>query len=186
VVLERNVEAGKSAQKFPDSRFPLVVAEETQALGSLSASKFFPCAPSSSSPWIDPAISLSQRRRTDELWKRNSQTVNNSASQPFVNRVRGQGTDHMNAKRKGTAREHRSLALLESLGYRCTRAAASLGAWDIIGVGSTDVVLCQVKSRDWPGAAELETLQGFPCPPCCRKLLHRWLDRKRLPDVREL
>jgi hypothetical protein len=47
----------------------------------------------------------------------------------------------MNAKRKGTAREHRSIAVLEAAGYRCTRAAASLGAWDVIGVGSTDVVL---------------------------------------------
>jgi Holliday junction resolvase len=79
----------------------------------------------------------------------------------------------MNAKRKGTAREHRSIAILEATGYRCTRAAASLGAWDIIGIGSTDVVLVQVKSRDWPGSVELETLRDFPCPVNCRKLLHR-------------
>ena len=31
----------------------------------------------------------------------------------------------MNAKAKGTAREHRSIALLEAAGYQCTRAAAS-------------------------------------------------------------
>jgi hypothetical protein len=92
----------------------------------------------------------------------------------------------MNAKRKGTAREHRSIAILEATGYRCTRAAASLGAWDIIGIGSTDVVLVQVKSRDWPGAAEMEVLRDFPCPVNCRKLLHRWRDRRRVPDVREL
>ena len=30
----------------------------------------------------------------------------------------------MNSKRKGTAREHRSIALLEAAGYRCTRAAS--------------------------------------------------------------
>jgi hypothetical protein len=35
--------------------------------------------------------------------------------------------------------------------------AASLGAWDIIGIGSTDVVLAQVKTRDWPGSVEMET-----------------------------
>lgn len=92
----------------------------------------------------------------------------------------------MNAKRKGTAREHRSIVLLEAAGYRCTRAAASLGAWDIIGIGSTDVVLCQVKSRDWPGTAEMETLRDFPCPPFCRKLIHRWRDRQRLPDMKEI
>jgi hypothetical protein len=92
----------------------------------------------------------------------------------------------MNAKAKGTKREHRSIALLEATGYRCTRAAASLGAWDIIGIGSTDVVLCQVKSRDWPGSAEMETLRGLPYPANARKLVHRWRDRQRLPDVKEL
>jgi len=28
--------------------------------------------------------------------------------------------------------------------------------------------------------------QAFPAPPLCKKLLHRWRDRQRLPDVREL
>jgi Holliday junction resolvase len=53
----------------------------------------------------------------------------------------------MNAKRKGSRNERRSIALLESCGYRCTRSAASLGGWDIIGIGSKDVVLVQVKTR---------------------------------------
>jgi hypothetical protein len=92
----------------------------------------------------------------------------------------------MNAKRKGTRNEHRSLALLEAVGYSCTRAAASLGLWDIIGIGSVDVVLVQVKTRDWPGAEEMETLGGFRCPANCRRLVHRWRDRRKLPDVREL
>lgn len=92
----------------------------------------------------------------------------------------------MNAKRKGTWNEHRSKAILEAAGYAVCRAAASLGVWDLIAVGSTDVVLCQVKTRDWPGAAEMETLRLFPCPPNCRRTVHRWRDRQRVPDVREL
>ncbi len=52
----------------------------------------------------------------------------------------------MNTKKKGTRNEHRSIRLLEAAGYRCTRAAASLGTWDVIGVSSDDVVLLQVKS----------------------------------------
>lgn len=92
----------------------------------------------------------------------------------------------MNAKAKGTRNEHRSLAVLEAAGYACTRAAASLGAWDIIGIGSADVVLVQVKTRDWPGAAEMETLRLFAAPANARKLVHRWRDRQRLPDVRGL
>jgi Holliday junction resolvase len=92
----------------------------------------------------------------------------------------------VNAKRKGTRNEHRSIALLEAAGYACTRAAASLGAFDIIGIGSTDVVLVQVKTRDWPGAVEMEAIKLLPAPANCRKLVHRWRDRQRLPDVREV
>ena len=90
----------------------------------------------------------------------------------------------MNAKRKGTRNEHRSMAILEAAGYSCTRAAASLGAWDLIGIGSTDVVLVQVKTRDWPGAVEMEILREFVAPASCRKLVHRWRDRQSVPDVR--
>jgi len=91
-----------------------------------------------------------------------------------------------NRKAKGTRREHASIRLLEAAGYQCTRAAGSLGAWDIIGIGPTDVVLVQVKSRDWPGAAEWETLGEFVCPPFTRKVVHRWRDGEKLPDVRLL
>jgi Holliday junction resolvase len=90
----------------------------------------------------------------------------------------------MNAKRKGTRNEHRSMRLLEASGYSVTRAAASLGAWDIIGISATDVVLCQVKSNAWPGSAEMETLRDFAAPPNARKIVHRWRDRQRVPDVR--
>jgi hypothetical protein len=91
-----------------------------------------------------------------------------------------------NAKAKGTRNEHRSKALLEAAGYAVCRAAASLGVWDLIGVSATDVVLCQVKTRDWPGTAEMEALQAFPAPANCRKLVHRWRERQRVPDVRTL
>lgn len=92
----------------------------------------------------------------------------------------------MNTAAKGSRNERRSIAILEAAGYACTRAAASLGAWDVIGIGSTDVVLCQVKSRDWPGSIEMETLREFRAPSQCRKLIHRWRDRQGTPDVREL
>ena len=90
------------------------------------------------------------------------------------------------AKRKGARREHATMRLLEDAGYRCTRAAASLGVFDIIGVGEADVALVQVKSNRWPGNAEMQTLREFKAPPGCRKLVHRWRDRKRVPDVREV
>jgi Holliday junction resolvase-like predicted endonuclease len=92
----------------------------------------------------------------------------------------------MNAKRKGTRNEHRSMALLEAAGYRCTRSGASLGEWDVIGIGQGDVVLVQIKTRDWPGALEMAALRDFACPANTKKLVHRWRDRQRLPDVQEL
>jgi Holliday junction resolvase len=91
-----------------------------------------------------------------------------------------------NAKRKGSRNEHRSMALLEAAGYRCTRSAASLGEWDIVGISKTDTVLVQCKTRDWPGALEMRALMDFEVHERCRKLVHRWRDRQRLPDVREL
>jgi len=92
----------------------------------------------------------------------------------------------MNTSAKGRRNEHRSRDLLEAAGYRVTRAAGSLGAWDLVGISATDIVLCQVKTRDWPSRAEMEALEGFTCPSCCRRLVHRWRDRQRLPDVREI
>jgi hypothetical protein len=41
------------------------------------------------------------------------------------------------------------MALLEAAGYACTRVAASLGVFDIVGIGPSDVVLVQTKSRDY-------------------------------------
>lgn len=90
----------------------------------------------------------------------------------------------MNAKRKGSRNEHRSMKLLESLGYCCTRAAASLGVWDIVGIGPTDIVLVQTKSNSWPDSVEMEQMRLFRCPSNCKKLVHRWKDRIKLPDVR--
>lgn len=92
----------------------------------------------------------------------------------------------MNAKRKGTRNEHRSMVILEAAGYRCTRAAASLGVFDIVGIGSADIVLVQVKTRDWPGSVEAETIRSFVAPLNARKLIHRWRDRQRVPDVKQL
>ena len=91
-----------------------------------------------------------------------------------------------NTKAKGSRQEHRSIAYLEKFGYRCTRSAASLGAWDIVGVGVDDFVLVQVKSNRWPGTKEMEALRAFQCPSNCRKLVHRWRDGHRRPDIENL
>ncbi len=92
----------------------------------------------------------------------------------------------MNAKAKGSRNERKTIALLEAAGYACMKAGASLGVFDVIGIGSQDIVLCQVKSNRWPLEVEMETLRLFKAPSNARKLVHRWCDRQRNPDVREI
>lgn len=92
----------------------------------------------------------------------------------------------MKTKRKGNRSEHKTMTLLEASGYRCTRSGASLGDWDVIGVGPTDVVLVQVKSNTGPRSLERMALLDFKVPTNVKKLIHVWKDRKRLPNVEEL
>lgn len=61
-----------------------------------------------------------------------------------------------------------------------------MGVWDVIGIGKNDAVLCQVKTRDWPGTVEMEILENFVAPKNFKRLIHRWRDYEKLPDVKEL
>ena len=91
------------------------------------------------------------------------------------------------AYKKGLRNEHRSIAFLEAAGYRCIRSAGSHGEWDIWAVGAHDFVFCQTRTRDWPGPVERQMLAEWgPCPKNTRKLLHRWRNGQRHPDVMEL
>jgi hypothetical protein len=79
-----------------------------------------------------------------------------------------------------------SITLGPVLDYRATRAAGSLEGWDLVGISPTDVVLVQVKTRDWPRTVELAGL-AESCPwPYVTRLVHRWCDRQRRPDVRTI
>ncbi len=91
-----------------------------------------------------------------------------------------------NTKAKGSRNERKSIALFEGAGYCCMKAGASLGVFDVICVGSQDIVLCQVKSNRNPGSVEIENIKEFKAPPNARKLIHIWDDYARVPRVREL
>jgi Holliday junction resolvase len=92
----------------------------------------------------------------------------------------------MNRKAKGNRNEHKTIKLLESLGYSCFRMAGSLGKFDVIGISATDFVCVQVKSNRMPGTVEIEAIKNFNAPANCRKLIHVWQDRQRLPFVKEV
>ena len=53
----------------------------------------------------------------------------------------------MNTKGKGSRREREVKKILETEGYNCTKAGASLGIFDIIAINTEHIRLIQVKSN---------------------------------------
>ena len=92
----------------------------------------------------------------------------------------------MNPKRKGTRNEHRSIKLLESLGYHCIRSAGSLGPFDVVAYNDIGCIFIQCKSNSFPSSIEMEQLKLEPIPPNSVKLVHRWNDRKSTPSVLQI
>jgi hypothetical protein len=92
----------------------------------------------------------------------------------------------MNTGEKGRRNEHRSMAVLEEQGYACIRSSNSRSPWDVVALRSSELVLVQVKSSRWPGSQEVAAMRAFPCPPGCRRLVHRWRRGQSEPDVREV
>ncbi len=90
----------------------------------------------------------------------------------------------MNAKRKGSRNEHRAIRILEAAGYACTRAAASLGVFDIVAISCQGVRLIQVKSNRPPCPAEREAIELFEVPPGASKEIWVFYDYQREPVIR--
>jgi Holliday junction resolvase len=91
----------------------------------------------------------------------------------------------MNTKRKGGRAEHRAMRILEASGYACTRAAASLGVFDVIAIGAADIRLVQVKCGDrcQVTALEREAMAHFVAPANATKEVWRFFDRRRDPVI---
>jgi Holliday junction resolvase len=93
----------------------------------------------------------------------------------------------MNTKRKGARCEHRCMRLLEEAGYRCTRAAASLGVFDVIAVGPVNFRLIQVKGGSARcSSVEREQIALFPVPANASKEVWRFPDHCRKPLIEYL
>jgi Holliday junction resolvase len=92
----------------------------------------------------------------------------------------------MNAKRKGNRNEHKAIRILEAAGYSCTRAAGSLGMFDIVAISRQGIRLVQVKSnRDAP-PAEREAIQEFSAPANASKEVWIFEDYGRTPVIKEI
>jgi len=94
----------------------------------------------------------------------------------------------VNAKRKGSRAEHRAIVILERAGYRCTRAAGSLGTFDVVAVGAVDLKLVQVKcgSRCQVTPLEREQIVLFAAPANCSKEVWKFFTRRRDPVITRL
>jgi hypothetical protein len=90
----------------------------------------------------------------------------------------------LNTKAKGSRGERRARRVLEAAGYRCTRAAASLGLFDVIAIGPLDVRLLQVKTGTATlSLGEREQLELFHVPANVTKEYWRFRDRARAPLI---
>ncbi len=92
------------------------------------------------------------------------------------------------AKAKGTRREHKTKKLLEACGYTVTRAAGSMGAFDLIAFNRLGTRCIQVKSNVWPGPIERETMRnvGKQLAPNSTVECWRWNDGDCVPRIKYL
>ena len=91
-----------------------------------------------------------------------------------------------NPKRKGNRNEHKAIRTLEAAGYHCTRAAASLGLFDIVAISRQGVRLVQVKSNRNAPPAEREAIELFQAPPGASKEIWIFEDYGRAPIIKEI
>ena len=104
----------------------------------------------------------------------------------FLSKTKGAAMARINTAAKGRRLEHKTIKLLESAGYRCTRAAASKGVWDIIAIGPVSIRLIQVKANGAPGPLEREQMELFEAPPNVTKEYWVWVDKAREPIIKTL
>lgn len=84
---------------------------------------------------------------------------------------------------KGRAYEYKTIRILESAGYDCTRAAGSHGVWDVVGICRWGMVVCQVKVGTGITASDKELCQEYKAPTNCIKLIHEWTKGEPWPKV---
>ena len=90
----------------------------------------------------------------------------------------------MNGKAKGSRAERRAIRILEAAGYVCTKAGGSLGLFDVIAVGPSDVRCVQVKVNEYLSAVEREQLKALPVPANVSRECWRFVDgQPRQPRI---
>ena len=92
----------------------------------------------------------------------------------------------MNAKAKGARIERRArdYMLNQQKALAVIKAGGSFGVFDLIALGKCYVTLVQVKTNRWPGQAEMRRIRDFPNLPYATKLILRFNDGQKHPQIR--
>jgi Holliday junction resolvase len=89
------------------------------------------------------------------------------------------------SKAKGTRNEHKAMRALEVTGYHTTRAAGSLGMFDVIAINAQGLRLIQVKTNRDASPVEREQIALFDrLPPNATKEIWIYKDYAREPLIK--
>lgn len=100
----------------------------------------------------------------------------------------------MNTKRKGSRIVYKIRDWLKASGYHWViTSAASLGPFDLIAFGKSDIRLIQAKANKWPPRKEVKKIEAVEVPDIGNltntvfiKEIWRWKDYARQPDIKRL
>lgn len=94
----------------------------------------------------------------------------------------------ISAQRRHSRAVSRSIRFIELRGYAAARAPENAYPFHILAAGreGTELVhVCRfIPGAGWPAEETLKSLRELPCPPSCKKVIHRWRNFARKPDVR--
>lgn len=84
---------------------------------------------------------------------------------------------------RGSRAERRAKKELEAQGYLVVKSGRSLGIFDLIAIGKSDILLLQIKRRkEKRGMSKYQkdivAIKKFECPSLCKKMMWIWQERK--------
>jgi Holliday junction resolvase len=92
-----------------------------------------------------------------------------------------------NPKAKGSRRERDAMEILQAAGYLCTKSGGSLGLFDVIAFGPSDIRCIQVKAGTrYLSGVEREQIRLLTLPANVSREVWRFPDRCREPLIERL
>lgn len=96
---------------------------------------------------------------------------------------KGMRGNMINRKGKGSVWEREIIKMLEFDGRTCTRAAGSMGMWDIVAFNRDGILLIQAKCNGWGSLKERNDMIKFKCPGNTIRAIWRKNDRELAPII---